>query len=57
MVILREKGGLPRNLLIRAAYYDTVQQRTIPPIQETKAADMEIRKRRMVRIPNRDGEE
>ena len=29
----------------------------IPPIQEMKAAEMETRNRRLVRIPNRDGEE
>ena len=55
MVILREKGGSSRNLLIRYPDYDTVQQRTIIPIQEMKAADMEMRKRRMVRMPNIDG--
>ena len=54
MVILRAKGILPRNLVIQAAAYDTVQHRKILPIQEMKAADMEVRKRRMSRIPNRD---
>ena len=57
MVILRARGRSPGNLLIRAAAYDTVQQRTILPIQEIKADDMEMRKTRMVRMPNRDGEE
>ena len=57
MVILRAKGRSSRNLLIRAAAYDTVQQRKILPIQEMMAAEMEMRRRRMVRIPNRDGEE
>ena len=38
MVILRAKGRSSRNLLIRAAAYDTVQQRTVLPIQETKEA-------------------
>ena len=57
MVILRAKEGSPRNLLIRAAAYDTVQQRTIIPIQEMKAAEMEMRKRRMVRMSKRGGEE
>ena len=52
MVILRAKGVSSRNLLIRAAAYDTVQQRTILPIKEMKAADMETRKRRIVRMPN-----
>ena len=50
-------ASLSRNLLIRAADYDTVQQRTIIPIQEMKAAEMEMRKMRMVRMPNMDGEE
>ena len=57
MVILRERGNQSRNLLIRGAAYDTVQQRTILPIQEIKADEMEMRKRRMVRIPNREREE
>ena len=57
MVILRSKGISSRNLLIRVVYYNTVQQRTILPIQERNSAEMEMRNRRMVRIPNRDGEE
>ena len=57
MVILRSKGGSSRNLLIRAAAYDTVQQRTILPIQEIKESDMEKRKRIMVRVPKKYREE
>ena len=57
MVTLRAKGISSRKLLIRAADYDTVQQRTTLPIQEIKAAEMEIWKRRVVRIPNRYGGE
>ena len=57
MVILRENGRSSRNLLIRSAAYDTVQQRTITPIKEMKAAEMEMRKRIMARMPNRGGEE
>ena len=57
MVVLREKGRSSRNLLIRVTAYDTVQQRTPPPIQDIKAAEMEMRKRRMVWMPKRDGEE
>ena len=57
MVVLRAMGGSSSNLLIRATAYDTVQQRTIIPIQEMKAAEMEMRKRRMVRMSNRGGEE
>ena len=57
MSTLRAKGGSSRNLLIRSEAHNTVQQRTIFPIQEMKAAEMEMRKRRMVRIPNRYVEE
>ena len=55
MVTLRSKGRSSRNILIRVTAYDTVQQRKIIPIQEMKAAEMETRKRIMVRMPNRDG--
>ena len=34
MVVLRAQGRPSRNLLIRGAAYDIVQQRTILPIQE-----------------------
>ena len=57
MVILRAQGRPSRNLLIRGASYNTVQQRTVLPIQEIKADEMETRKNRMVRMPNRDKEE
>ena len=57
MDILRQKGRPSRNLLIQAAAYGTVQHRKIPPIQEMKVAEMEMRKRIMVRMPNRYGEE
>ena len=57
MVFLRAQGRPSRKLLIRVSVYDTVQQRTILPIQQMKAADMEMRKRIMVRIPNKGGEE
>ena len=56
MVILRARGNQSRNLLIRGAAYDIVHQRTILPIQEINADEMEMRKRRMVRIPNRERE-
>ena len=56
MVILRARGIPSRNLLIRGAAYDNVHKRTLLPIQEIKADEMEMRKRRMVRMPNRDGE-
>ena len=57
MIINRENGGSSRNLLIRVRAYDTVQQRTIIPIQEIKGAEMEMSKRRLVRMPNIDREE
>ena len=57
MVILIEKGRSSRNLLIRYAAYDTVQQRKIIHIQEMKSYEMEMRRRRMVRMQNRNGEE
>ena len=57
MVILRAKSRSSRNLLIQVSAYDTVQQMIIIPIQSIKAYDMEMRKRIMVRMPNRDGEE
>ena len=57
MVILRAQGIPARDLVIRAAAYDTVHQRKILPTQELKAAEMETRKRIMVWMTNRDGEE
>ena len=55
MVILIEKGGSSRNLLILVAAYDDVQQRKILPIQEIKADEMEMRKKIMLRMPNSYG--
>ena len=57
MFILKWMGRSSRDLLIQAEAYDTVQQITILPIQKIKAAEMETRERRMVRMPNRGGEE
>ena len=57
MVILRARGITSRNLLIRGAAYDIVHQRKILPIQEMKADEMKMKRRRMVRMPNRDKEE
>ena len=57
VVILISKEISSRNLIILDIAYDTVQQRKFLPIQEMKAAEMETMKRRVVRIPNRDGEE
>ena len=57
MVILRENRRSWSNLIIRFVDYDNFQQRTILTIQEIKAADMEVSKRRMTRTPKRDGDE
>ena len=57
IVILRAKGRSLRNLLIIAAAYDNVQQRTILSIKEIKAAETEMSKRRMARMQNMDGDE
>ena len=57
IIILRPKRRSSRNLLIIAAAYDNVQQRTILPIQEMKEVEVEMRKRIMIRMPNRYGEE
>ena len=57
MLILIAQGRPSRNLLIRGAAYDTVQQSTILPIKDIKADEMEMRKKRMVRMPNMDKEE
>ena len=54
MLILRARRNESRNLLIQGAAYDIVHQRTILPIQEMKVDEMEIRKRRMVRMPSRE---
>ena len=54
MVILIARGNQSRNLLIRGAAYDIVHQRTILPIQEIKADEMEMSKRIVVRMTNRD---
>ena len=55
MVVLISKEGSSRSILIIFASYDNVQQKTILSIQEIKAAEMEMRKRLIVKIPNRDG--
>ena len=48
MVIIRENGGIQqpsRNILLRAAAYDTVQKRTVLPLQELKRKYMIILKK------------
>ena len=58
MVILREKGWCisSSNLLIRAAAYDTVRDRTVLPIHQIKTFERYIKMRRMVRLANISGE-
>ena len=59
MVILREKGWCisASNLLIRAAAYDTVRDRTVLPIHQIKTFERYIKMRRMVRLANTPGED
>ena len=54
MFILRDTGRCraSRNLLIRAAEYDTVRTRTVLPLHQIKTVDREMNIRRMVRINN-----
>ena len=58
IVALREKVkvGESRNLLTRTEYYDTDRHMTVMTLQQIKENEMEIRTRRMVLIPNKDGE-
>ena len=59
LVILREKGRcrLSRNLLIRAAAYDIMRERTVLPLHQIKTAEREIKRTRMVRLTNTPGED
>ena len=58
MVVLREKGnvGASRNLLLRAAAYEIVSHSTVLTLQQIKETEMEIKTRRMVRMPKKNGE-
>ena len=55
MFFLKYQGkfGSSRNLLLRAAAYDTVRHRTVLPLQQVTETDMVIRTRRMVIITKR----
>ena len=57
MVIIRAKGSTQkplRNILLRAAAYDTVRRRTILPLQEMKRETMMILKNLKVKLANED---
>ena len=44
----------PRNILLRAAAYDTVQKQTVLPLQEIKRETMMILKQKKVKMANED---
>ena len=52
MVVLRSKGIQQsfRNLVLRAAAYDTARKQNIVPIQETKEEHMKILKQKKARL-------
>ena len=54
MVILKNKGRrrLSRNLLIRAATYDTVRDRNVLLLHQINTVEMEMKIWRMVRLTN-----
>ena len=57
MVIIRAKGSTQqpsRNILLRAAAYDTVRNRTVLPLQDMKRENMMILKKRKVKMSNED---
>ena len=57
MVIIRLKGGNQqpsRNILLRAAAYDTVQKRTVLPLQEIKRETMMILQQKKLKPENED---
>ena len=58
MNILRNKVnvGSSRKLLLREAAYNIISHRTVLTLQQIKETEMEIRTRRMVMMPNKDGE-
>ena len=59
MVLMKEKGKgrFSRNLLIRAADYDTVSTRTVLHIHKINTAEREMNIQKMVRIINTKGED
>ena len=55
VVIIRAKGSTQqpsRNILFRAAAYDTLQKKTVLPLQEMKRETMMILKKRKVKLAN-----
>ena len=57
MVIIRAKGSTlqpPRNIILQAAVYDTVQKRTVLPLQEMKRETMMILKKKRIKLENED---
>ena len=57
MVIIRAKGitqQKSRKILLLEAAYDTVQKRTVLPLQEMKRETMMILKKRKVKMANED---
>ena len=58
MVVLREKVNIraSRNLLLGEEAVDTIRHRTVLPLKKPRETEMEIRTRRMVIMPKKDGE-
>ena len=57
MVIIRAKGSTQQpsiNILLRAAVYDTVQKRTVLPLQEMKRETMMIYHQKKVKLGDED---
>ena len=57
MVIIRAKGSTQqpsRNILLRAAVYDTVWKRTVLPLQDMKIETMMIHHQKKVKLANKD---
>ena len=57
IVIIRAKGSThqpSRNILLRAAAYDTVQKRTVIPLQEMKRETMMIHHQKKVKLADED---
>ena len=57
MVIIRAKGSTQqplRNILLRAAAYDTLRKRTFLPLQETKRETMMIHQQKKVKLGDED---
>ena len=59
MVILRDKGrcNASRNLLIRAAEYETMGAQTVLTLHQIKTVERETKRQRIVRLTNTPGED